>query len=126
MVIFTDQYLQILLESGSTWKHPWRDIAWCELNDYGVLIHLYRNDPNSKGTLLKVESAEQAYEVYEQLLVHADKMGNGSQMKTLDQILNPEEGDDKNSGGGLLDGYKFGTKNDQVGIMYVNARNQVT
>ena len=41
-------------------------------------------------------------------------MGNGSHMRTLDQILNPEEGDDKSLGGGLLDGYRFGSKNDQV------------
>ena len=47
------------------WKHPWRDLAWCEVNDYGVLLHLYRNDPQAKGTLLTVDDPDQTYEIYE-------------------------------------------------------------
>ncbi len=67
-MIFTDRFLTIANHAtGAVWKHPWRDIAWCELSDHGgVLIHLYRDDAGeSKGTLLKVEDADTAYEIYE-------------------------------------------------------------
>lgn len=77
-MIFTDQYLTIANHTtGGEWKHPWRDIAWCELSDYGgVLIHLYRDDPaaaggsTSRGTLLKVEDADEAYYIYELVRVY--------------------------------------------------------
>ena len=52
---------------GSMWRHPWGELAYCELSDYGVVIHLYRNDPNAKGTLLEVDDASLTYEIYEQV-----------------------------------------------------------
>lgn len=133
-VIFTDRFLTIVnAGKGSVWKHPWRDLAWCEVRvgedlavkDQGVLMHLYRNDNEAKGTLLQIEDKEQVYEVYAQLLVHAAKMGNGGQMKSLEELLGGggEEGalggdatstaTTATTGGGLLDGYRFGSKNDQ-------------
>lgn len=72
-VIFTDRFLAIANRAtGAEWKHPWRDIAWCELSDFGgVLIHLYKDDPSAAAggggnkTLLAVEDADEAYEIYE-------------------------------------------------------------
>jgi len=137
-VILTDRYLSIVnpAKGGVVWKHPWRDLAWCEVTkeareggrgggwerDRGIWLHLYRNDNESKGTLLQVEGEEEVWEVYGQLWRHREKMGNGSMMKSVEalqqeRVMEEEEGGveggRRDVGGGLVDGYRFGEKNDQ-------------
>jgi len=132
-VIFTDKYLSVvnLAKGGSVWKHPWRDFAWCEVTkesreggraggsgrDRGIWLHMYRNDNESKGTLLQV-AGEEVWEIYGELWRHRSKMGNGSMMKSVEALQQEEGvvesgGGRRDVGGGLVDGYRFGDKNDQ-------------
>jgi len=121
-VIFTDQFLIVHTSKGQEWKNHWREIAYCEMTDYGIVVHIYGNDAGGKGTLIECDDINVAYNLYEQLLVHAHKMGNGSLKKPLDELLT--DGDDDKEVGreltatpsvkGTLDGYRFGKANGTV------------